>query len=122
MEFFDQHTSHKIEGSDKTVFVETVGAKSAERDQLTCKTKKARNAKATELMQLLRLQECRCALTGIELTPETARLDHVIPKSKGGTDAIDNLQWLHVDANTAKATMAQEQFISMCRKVVAYQG
>jgi len=73
-------------------------------------------------MQLLKTQGFRCALTGIELTPQTARLDHIVPVSKGGTDVIENLQWLHIDANTAKATMAQDQFIAMCRKVAAYQS
>jgi hypothetical protein len=86
------------------------------------KSKKKNHATANELMQVLKTQGFRCALTGIELTPQTARLDHIVAVSKGGTDVIENLQWLHIDANTAKATMAQDQFIAMCRKVAAYQS
>jgi 5-methylcytosine-specific restriction endonuclease McrA len=73
-------------------------------------------------MQMLKAQEFRCSLTGVVLTPETARLDHVVPVSQGGTDDIENLQWVHMDANAAKGTMDQDQFILLCRRVAAYRG
>lgn len=33
-----------------------------------------------------------CWLCGVDLTMDTATLDHVIPRSKGGTFALDNLR------------------------------
>jgi len=74
-------------------------------------------ATAAELMSMLQLQQFRCALTGEILTPETSRCDHVIPVSEGGSNRIENLQWVTEDVNRAKGVMSQDQFISMCIKV-----
>lgn len=72
------------------------------------------------LFALLERQEYCCALTGRELTPETASLDHVMPVSRGGAHSMANLQVLHTDVNQSKRTMTQREFIDMCREVVAY--
>lgn len=71
---------------------------------------------------LLERQSYRCALTGIELTPETASLDHCTPISRGGSHDIDNIQIITQRVNAAKGTMTTEEFIDVCRQVVAYQG
>lgn len=84
--------------------------------------KKNKSAKASELKQLLRTQDFRCALSGVKLTPSTSVLDHIEAMSTGGTNQIENLQWLHVDVNRAKGTQSQEEFIAMCRRVAAYLG
>jgi len=80
-----------------------------------------RNVSSKELLQLIEMQDYRCALTGRELTPETAHVDHVVPLSRGGSHGIENLQVLHADVNTAKSTLTQDEFLAMCRDVVAWQ-
>lgn len=78
------------------------------------------NATASGLKQVLEQQEYRCALSGRPLTPEDAELDHKIAISNGGTNLIDNLQWLNSQVNRAKGTMSQENFILMCRRVAEW--
>jgi 5-methylcytosine-specific restriction endonuclease McrA len=88
-------------------------------DSSQFKTKKSK-ANAKQLMQLLKQQAYRCALSGIELTPETAVIDHKIPVSRGGGNEIENLQWLHEDVNRAKGVLSQDQFLKVCRLVSQY--
>jgi hypothetical protein len=124
LEMFDSASNRGIEATQESILIDAVGSQGAECGKLFSKEKKKaiRKASAAQLMKMLREQEFRCALSGIDLTPETARLDHIVPVSQGGADEIGNLQWLHVDANTAKGTMSQEQFILMCRRVSGYMG
>jgi|GEM_PF-2568511 len=90
-------------------------------DSSKFKTKKTK-ANASALMGLLKNQGFRCALSGVSLTPCTAVIDHIIPVSVGGTNELHNLQWLHRDVNRAKSVLIQDQFIKICRQVVAYQS
>lgn len=73
-----------------------------------------------ELMALLEVQGYRCALTGKELSPEDAELDHKIPISRGGTNQLSNLQWVDKSINRAKTSMTNEEFIAMCKRVASY--
>ena len=77
---------------------------------------------ARALLSLLESQDYRCALTGRELTPETAALDHRTPLSRGGPNTISNCQVVHEQANAAKATMTHEEFVALCREVVLNCG
>lgn len=79
-------------------------------------------ATAKELMKLLKSQDYRCALTGEKLTPNTAELDHKIPKSKGGSDSIDNLQWIDREVNRMKGRLSDDEFIAICKRVVGWTG
>lgn len=72
------------------------------------------------VLRLLAWQCYRCALTGRELTPETASLDHIIPVRCGGEHRIENAQVLHRDVNRAKTTMTNDEFVRLCREVVAH--
>lgn len=64
----------------------------------------------------------RCAYTGEVLVPGVnASLDHKVPKSLGGSNDVGNLQWVTKDVNTAKWGRTSEQFLDLCRKVMAYQ-
>lgn len=74
----------------------------------------------SDVLELLQRQSHRCALTGRPLTPETASLDHRIPIAAGGDHAIGNLQIIHRDANAAKGTMAQSEFVALCWDVVEH--
>ena len=63
-----------------------------------------------QLQSLWKSQNGRCALTGVPLDGVTPHLDHSVPRSRGGTDCIANLQWTHPAANHAKGTMTVAEF------------
>jgi len=44
----------------------------------------------------------RCQYTGKVLKPEEGSLDHVVPRSRGGKDAWENLVWSSKDVNSKK--------------------
>ena len=44
----------------------------------------------------------RCQYTGKVLKPEEGSLDHVVPRSRGGKDAWENLVWSSKEVNTKK--------------------
>lgn len=69
---------------------------------------------------MLERQGYRCALTGRELTPEVAAADHIVPLARGGEHRIANIWIIHQKINAAKGTMLVEEFVSMCRQVVAW--
>lgn len=46
----------------------------------------------------------RCSWCGVELTYETAQIDHVIPRSQGGLDSNDNLCASCPDCNVPHGT------------------
>lgn len=73
-----------------------------------------------ELMRLVKSQEFRCALSGLEITPESSELDHIIPYSKGGKHEINNVQWLDKSINRMKGTLSNVEFIDLCKKVAAW--
>lgn len=83
-------------------------------------TQIASKATAKDLMAMLQLQQFRCALTGDQLKPESARVDHIVPVSEGGSNDKQNLQWLTHQVNRAKGTMSQDEFITMCIKVAKW--
>jgi 5-methylcytosine-specific restriction endonuclease McrA len=73
-----------------------------------------------EIMSLLRRQNFRCALTGERLAPDNAALDHIKPICRGGDHTIENIQALTDTANRAKGSLTQDEFIQLCRDVVAW--
>jgi 5-methylcytosine-specific restriction endonuclease McrA len=74
---------------------------------------------AKDLWSLWKRQRGRCALTGRKLDRH-AHVDHKIPRSRGGSGAIENLQWLSAYANYLKRHLTDEEFISLCRDVIAW--
>lgn len=73
-----------------------------------------------DLLNLLNAQKRRCALSGRVLEPANAAMDHILPVSRGGRHSIENVQLLEKALNRAKGTMTNEEFIGMCRAVVAW--
>jgi 5-methylcytosine-specific restriction endonuclease McrA len=63
-----------------------------------------------ELRNLFETQGHKCAYCGIELTPLILAIDHKIPKSKGGSHTIENLQLVCHNCNISKFTMTDEEY------------
>ena len=57
-------------------------------------------------------QEGRCAGCGHHFPFQNFTIDHIVPKSKGGTDHLDNLQLLCNHCNSVKGTMDQAAFVA----------
>ena len=72
------------------------------------------------LVKLIEQQEYRCKYSGIELTPDAASLDHIVPVSKGGEHVVSNVAWVHHEINRMKGQLSVEEFIALCSKVVQY--
>lgn len=70
-----------------------------------------------QILDKLKEQNFCCAISGVELTPETAGLDHIVPVSLGGTHSIDNIQIVHRSLNDMKGTLTMDEFVSWCQKV-----
>jgi 5-methylcytosine-specific restriction endonuclease McrA len=75
-----------------------------------------------ELVSLVESNNYRCHLTGWQLSPATASLDHKLPVSRGGGHAIENLQVVDYRVNKAKGTMTNEEFVEMCCAVAKNCG
>lgn len=64
----------------------------------------------------------KCYLTGVTIDindTSSWHLDHIIPVSRGGTCDIDNLAITSKAANTAKSDMLLDEFLQMCKMVIA---
>ena len=57
-------------------------------------------------------QEGNCAGCGTHFPFRNLTVDHIVPKSRGGTDHIDNLQLLCGACNSTKGTIDQAAFIA----------
>ena len=72
-----------------------------------------------DLKQMLESQGYKCVYTGRRLEiGGNASIDHKIPRSRGGEDVIENLQWVDWQVNRAKTDMTHDEFIVMCRLIV----
>jgi len=68
----------------------------------------------------LKKNQFKCALSGIELTPDNFCIDHIQPLADGGTNHIENLQCVHPLINKMKGTMSNQQFIELCKAVARH--
>ena len=75
---------------------------------------------AKRIRQLIEDQQYRCAMTGIELSPDDANLDHIVPISAGGEHVMGNVQVVHRVINQMKSTLPKDDFINWCRKIVLH--
>ncbi len=67
----------------------------------------------------------RCCLTGVSidpLQPDTYEFDHMIPRSKGGNNSLDNLQLVTTTANLIKNDNAPKELLELLEKVVRHNG
>lgn len=71
------------------------------------------------LISIWRKQRGRCALSGRKLD-RTAHVDHRLPVSRGGSNELDNLQFLSPEVNIAKSNLTDSEFIKLCMDVVKF--
>lgn len=75
---------------------------------------------AAAYLRIVEAQSYRCAFTGAPLTPENAAIDHATPVSREGSDDPANLLAVTSKVNYAKGALTAEEFIDLCRQVVAH--
>lgn len=75
--------------------------------------------KCAEISRLWKKQRGVCALSGRRLNRDNAEIDHIIPKTRGGSCHIDNLRWVHRDVNRAKRNLLDSEFFALCQEVIA---
>jgi 5-methylcytosine-specific restriction endonuclease McrA len=71
------------------------------------------------LKKLLEKQNYRCAYSSELLLighPDSS-IDHKIPRARGGTNDIDNLQWVAKRINQMKTDFTHEEFLEMCERI-----
>lgn len=65
-------------------------------------------------------QDFRCYYTGIPLVPgNNCSVDHKVPKSRGGSNAADNLVWVDRFTNSFKSVFTDTEFIERCKAVAS---
>ena len=74
-----------------------------------------------DLAAIWRRQKGLCALTGRKMD-RSAQVDHILPKARGGSDDLSNLQWVCKEANIAKRHMTDAEFVALCSDVMNWIG
>jgi hypothetical protein len=86
---------------------------------MMAQTATGRASNASMLWRIWERQGGRCAYTGAPLIPGgNASVDHVTPRSRGGTNAEENLEWVTWTINEMKGNRTRDEFLVLC-KVVA---
>ena len=72
-----------------------------------------------DLLRKIDAQDRLCALSGRKLLIGiNCHLDHIVPKSRGGTDELSNLRWVDKDINQARHGLLDEEFIQLINEVL----
>lgn len=79
-----------------------------------------RLASVDDMLEKLREQDYRCALSGVKLTPEVCEVDHIIPIEDGGDDSRENLHLVHQTVHTMRGTLPIDTFIKFCKKITKH--
>lgn len=83
-----------------------------------------RDAKVTgkALFALAKSNGFRCALSGVEMHPDDASIDHVVPLSKGGDHSMCNMAIIHMAVNRMKGEMDHAEFVRWCTLIARWNG
>lgn len=88
------------------------------------KTKETRDEAVTgkSLFRLAESNGFRCGLSGTEMHPDDASIDHVIPLSKGGSHTLSNIAVIHMTVNRMKGEMDHAEFVRWCTLIARWNG
>lgn len=94
---------------------------------LTMVLRTVKNISQEELLQKFESQQHICPYSGRKLTLSLdATLDHIIPKSKGGADHIDNLQWIYggkdFNVNFMKCNYDEGSFLKAIKEIYEFKN
>jgi 5-methylcytosine-specific restriction endonuclease McrA len=67
----------------------------------------------------------KCYLTGIDINiyeTKTYEFDHIIPRSRGGQNTLDNLGIASKKANQSKNSMTVDEYINLCKMILENNG
>jgi 5-methylcytosine-specific restriction endonuclease McrA len=84
------------------------------------KNKNSYKLKGIELWAIAKKQKMLCPFTGDKLTSENISLDHIIPRSKGGSNEPSNVRLVTKWVNLMRLNYTDEEFIKMCGKISNY--
>lgn len=85
------------------------------------KLKGLNRATTRDLAVLWKKQKGRCALTGRRLD-RSAHLDHILPRARGGDDAVGNVRWVCPEVNLVKRDLLDAELLSLCVDVMRWIG
>ena len=88
---------------------------------MKCKTHR-RHIDPDERRALWEEQNRRCGYCGTKIGFSEVTIDHIIPLSKGGTNALDNLQACCGFCNKAKDDSLGDDFFNRIRNIFLYQA
>jgi len=70
-------------------------------------------------------ENVKCYLTGIDINiyeTNTYQFDHIVPRSRGGQNTIDNLGIASKKANQSKNDMTVDEYINLCKMILEHNG
>ena len=120
---------HGKEGHKECGWVDLGAAMDAEDGEQSIESQEADAVQArgkaitgTTLFELAKSNGFRCALSGAELKPDDASLDHIIPLSKGGAHDMQNVAVIHGAVNRMKGEMKRDEFVRWCKLIARWNG
>ena len=79
------------------------------------------NISNQDVVDMISKQNNRCLSCGEDLTIIKKEIDHIIPRSKGGSSELSNLQILCTPCNRGKHNFSWQEFLLHAKKIFSYQ-
>jgi hypothetical protein len=77
---------------------------------------------AKDFYGLLERQKYTCPLTNRELTPESTRAELIIPKERGGENALENIYLVNREVAKVKRSMLENEIFELALDIVKALG
>ena len=91
-------------------------------DTLGGSRKKRRKTYSQDVKRMVYIKnDGYCSICGKKMTLNECNLDHRIPLSKGGIDAVENLDCVHVHCNLIKSNLLPDELEKETRDIFLYQ-